>query len=179
MLTILLLNNSLNNSSKNFSHNIHQRIGSLSTKIPRHIMSNDSIKPQSLPEIIQIQGPNHSSTKAIVLHKVAFSRNSSLKIANSFVVMQIILIFTNLVIKPNPLVAIGGVGAHSGWTGVILHNMDLNLNNFHQKCQDLNNSPARLDVATDLVVGEETLGPCGNSCSSSISGLSIKSVILG
>merc|ERR550534_252577 len=73
--------------SKNFSHDVHQRIGSFSTEIP---------------EIIQIQGPDHSSTKAIVLHKVTFPRNGS------------------LVIKPNPLVSVGGVGTHSGWTGVIL-----------------------------------------------------------
>ena len=71
-------------------------------------MNQGSIEIRNLlPEIIQIQGPDHSSTKAIVLHKVTFPRNGS------------------LVIKPNPLVSVGGVGTHSGWTGVILRNTNL------------------------------------------------------
>ena len=113
-----------------------------------------------LPKIIQIQGPDHSSTKAIVLHEVTFPPDGS------------------LVIKPNPLVSVGGVGTHSGWTGVILKTR-IWCQNLYFMFKNLNNCPARLDVTTDLVVSEESLGPRGNSCSSSISGGSIESIVLG
>ena len=123
-------------------------------------MNQNSLKIRNLlPEIIQIQGPDHSSTKAIVLHEVTFPRNGS------------------LVIKPNPLVSIGGVGTHSGWSGVILKAKNWS-QNFYSMFQNLHNCPARLDVTTDLVVSEESLGPRGNSSSSSISGGSIQSIVL-
>ena len=44
---------------------------------------------------------------------------------------------------------------------------------------DLHHGPARLEMSTDLVVGEEALGPGGDPGGASVPGSSVQAVVLG
>ena len=69
-------------------HGVHQRVGSL---------------PAQVPEVVQVECPDHAAPEALVPDVVTLAGDGG------------------LVVKADPLVAVVGVGAHPGRAGVILN----------------------------------------------------------
>ena len=69
-------------------HGVHQRVGAL---------------PAQVPEVVQVEGPDHAAPEALVPDVVTLAGNGG------------------LIVKAHPLVSVVGIGAHPRRAGVILN----------------------------------------------------------